>query len=698
MFVRIETKGSAHTMVAYSHSPVELEASKARIVDIISSKRDLLALILLSIVIRIPRVPGILGNDAFIVLWMGRVLSEGYLTIWTLSPFSLLGLYPFSDYPIGVPLIIAGMMILGLPLEVIVLIISITSSIIGTAGAYYLGVALFGERQKGLFFTIFYTFSFVFLNVTYYTATSRGPFLAILPWFLFYSVKLLKGADTPYWKLTEEGLTLAAESKMRQAFFVLILLILLFFSHGIALFTILYGVVAIGYYVLKRLKSSTFSHWFMKYLKDRSFLRSSITIPRVTEYTHSGESKALHSTKLRRSLLSGESLSWLVFLLISINALILGLLLVPIDPAKTVPFFLSNDTLIGISWNLIIDYGIRLGLMSIFLPIGIFGAFREDRGSNKRLIHFILVPMILFTLPKSTYAAVLFLPVFGYYSVIGFDISRIYFQDRWIGFGSAIFVLVFSTVYLLFVVALPTWVVLFAVLTLIVAVLTTFQALRAWSSYHTTVGRQLRRWKTRTGQGPMNLLDKQGLRILFISVIVISLITTEGVILQGEGHYLSHDEYRIIEFLGEQPTTGLVFVSTPVVGRRLEAYGFKAVLSFNSGAALYYGWIQPADITSNSHFTIGGILQNGKPYAYEGIDPEREVWASLFSLDLTNEASLELAKEIGLEFVIVEKTAYGYSNEFHSVYGSYFSTLLYSTPLACMLVVDGERMCLFKLP
>jgi hypothetical protein len=673
-------------------------AGKSRIPDIISAKRDLLALILLSIVIRVPRVPGILGNDAFIVLWMGHVLSEGYFTNWILSPFSLIGLYPFSDYPIGLPLVIAAMMKLNLSFEVIVLIISITASIIGTVGAYYLGMALFRGRQKALFFTMFYTFSFMFVNVTYYTATTRGPFLAILPWFLFYSVKLLKSPDPSYWKLTDEGLVLFTESTLRQAILVLILLVLLFFSHGLALFTLAYGAVAIGYYFLKRQKNSGILHRFTETMIGRTVLLSDAPAYRVTEHHHSSESKVSYWTKLTRPLLSGEWLSWFVFLLLSISALILGLILVPIDPAKTVPFFLSNDTLVGISWNLIIDYGIRLGLMSIFLPIGILGAFHKDQGRDRRLIHFLLVPMVLFTLPKSTYAAVLFLPVFGYYSVVGFDLSRYYFQDRWIGFGSVVFVLVFSTVYLLFVVALPNWVVLFIVLTLIIAVFAIFQSLRNWSSYHTTIGRQLRRWKILTGQGPMNLLDRQGLRILLISVIVISLVTTEGVILQGDNHYISHDEYRIIDYLSEQSNTGIVFVSTPVVGRRLQAYGFEAVLSFNEGAALYFGWIQPVNITSNSHLSIREILQSGRLYTYEGPEPEREIWISLFALDLTDEADRELAKEIGLEYIIVEKTANGYSNEFYSIYGSYPSTLLYSAPLACDLVVDGERMCLFRLP
>ena len=52
-------------------------------------RQELLFIMVISIIIRIPRVPGILGNDAFIALFMGKILSEGYIVNWTLSPFSI---------------------------------------------------------------------------------------------------------------------------------------------------------------------------------------------------------------------------------------------------------------------------------------------------------------------------------------------------------------------------------------------------------------------------------------------------------------------------------------------------------------------------------------------------------------------------------------------------------------------------------
>ena len=85
---------------------------------------QVLIIVLLSILLRIPRVPGIIGNDAFVILWMARMVSEGNFINWTLSPLSLVGMYPFSFYPIGVTLILGSLMSLGASFEVIVTILS----------------------------------------------------------------------------------------------------------------------------------------------------------------------------------------------------------------------------------------------------------------------------------------------------------------------------------------------------------------------------------------------------------------------------------------------------------------------------------------------------------------------------------------------------------------------------------------------
>lgn len=680
-------EGAIEAMVAYT--PLEYKTRRESIRNIIVYRRELIALILLSVVMRIPRVPGVIGDDAFIVLWMGRVLSEGYFENWTLSPFALFGLYPFSSYPIGIPFIIAVMLNLGFSFEITVFLVSTSAGAVGTAGAYFLGRELFGTDQRPLFFSVFYSFSSVFVNFTYFTITPRGSFLAILPWFLCYSVKFMRGRNEKCWKLTDDGLMLVPEATIKDLAIASMFLVMLFFIHALAVFTLIYAAVVVGYYILRELQ---YNRIIMKIIEGMTSVRLNIKTKRT--YAISDQ------VSLRRRImrLAPENWPvWLTYILLIGGSLILGLLFVPIDPSKTIPFLFSNDTIIGKSWNLIVDYGIRLGLLSIFLPVGILGAFHKDENSNRKLVHIILVPLVMFILPLSLYTSVLFLPVFGYYSVVGFDIVRSSIKDRWIGFLSVGFVVIFAAVYIQYATILPIWTIGFVMAITIIAFLVLLLAWRMWSRYYTIVGRHLRKWRTSVGKGPVNFLDWQGIRILFISIIIISLITTEGIILQGEYKYVTNDERQIFEYLNEQSAPGIIFVPTPVLGRRLEAYGFKAILSFNNDATLYFGWINPSNITINSHFSISNLLSSGRLYYYSGPDIERIIWNQLFSLDLTSTAERELAIELGLEYVILEKTASGFSDVFYSIYGDYFSLLLSSTPLIGNRVVDGERLSLFHI-
>jgi len=781
--------------------------------EALASRKHVLALILVSILVRIPRVTGIIGDDAFVVLWMGLALSEGHWEIWTISPVSLFGLHPFTPGAILVPLLIAPLIGVGLPYEAIVIIVSMSSAVIGALGAYVLGAELFGNKQDSFLFALFYSCSHIFMRFTHFSLSLRGPFLAILPLFLLYCVRVVRIRESDFWVLKDDGVSRASQSVRRYVALSALLYLVLLLTHGLGIFVVAYAAVVIGYYILRGLKNILQTAWTTttgEEALDPKGLMSvdTVTLPlrtreeilastewlkaipkRIPEMddillmivkkelrtTHelydrvlkAGEiapadqaeaklrialmdrielvirqvdyeiesrssegavepviekpgspisaeigefpsdvSDARHSERTLR-LLGGrlefrvalsDLVSWTVFILLIGGAYFVGTRLLPIQAAKTAPLLgLSNTSLLGLSINLVVDYGIRLGLWSIFFPIGALGAFYKDRGRDRRIIHYLLVPGIMFTLPMSTYASVLFLPVFGYYSVIGFNVIQGSLRPRWIGVFSLTFVVAFSSSYQLIVVLTPFWISLLIALIIILSLATIVDRLRRWYSYQTVIGKTLRKWKSVVGQGPVASLDKLGLLVFVLSIIIISLLTTEGLLLNSENPYLSDDEKRIIDFLDSQISPGITFVPTPVIGRRMEAYGFPAVRSFNDGAALYFGWTDPANVTSNSRLSLGEFLVTGTLYVYEGVTPERELYGAFFSANMTNLPEYERAKERGLEFVIVEKNEDGYSDMFHSVYGETFCPLLYSAPLACELVVDGQRMSLFRL-
>ena len=619
--------------------------------------RWIISLLILNIVLIMPRIPGIIGSDAFVALWLGSVLSEGYVVNWTLSPLSLFGLYPFAIYPIGLPLVIAGFLNIGLTYEAIVLIVNLSSCILGTLGSYKLGTELFETEKDALLFTAFYCLSNLFLRFSYYTISPRGPFLAILPWFLLFSVRF------------------ARLRLRRYAILTLLMYTALSLIHGLAIYLLSFAGVFLVYILLVRFQQSKVFGSIRIWIVGQN--------PNSTNELDEGGLDtrpkwfSRHNPWLNRDELPNQ----IAFFTLLGVSFILGLLLLPIDAGKVTPFLLSNETLIGLSSNIIIDYGLRLGVLSFLLPIGVISAYYNDKGNDRRIIHFILLPIVLFTLPISVYSSVLFLPVFGFYTIHGYRCISNLIGAHWTSFVSALFVLIFAMSYQLLIVQLPLWVLLLTAGLGIITIL--------WFA-----GLLITRFSFKK-HSP--LFTRYHLPILILSIITFSLISTEGVMLQGDFKYITHDEKDLIQFLSTQSNPGMIFVPNPPVGRRLEAYGYVCIGALNYDAALYFGWITPSEVIANSSFSPMNLLENGKLYSYNGIYPEREYIDLLSHLDLTNSTEMEFAKAIGLEYIVVEKVGNGYSNLYRGPYASSFSGLLHTAPLACNLVFDSNSLALFKL-
>lgn len=611
----------------------------------------LLVLIIINIIIRIPRTPGILGDDAFVVLWMGHIISEGYIDNWTISLLSIFGLYPFASYPIGVPLIIASLNFLGLSYELISLVYSIGSAIIGVIGSIHLGKELFEKENESILFGAIYSLCHIFIRVTYYSVSVRGLFAALLPWFLLFSIRFLR------------------QKKVIYLIASLVFALLLSLTHGLAIFLLIYVGVIIVAYILR----SVAQHGFLqRWLGDIDYTK----VTRQPTTSSSILSLRYFQGKMTRLNL----INWVPYIFLIGFAYVIGVVLLPIDPSKTTAF-LSNNNLIGILVNLIIDYGVRLGPLFMFFPIGIFVAYHNDLHNDKKYIHFVLVPMIFFTLPLSLYSSILFLPVFAYYSVIGFKMIQQTFFERWITLLILITTFSYGIMYNLIIAALPFWLFLIIIFIGGVAIIELIISLKNWYN-------------------PLQYNSRFPKRVfpfLLISITLFSLISTEGLIFQGENSYLSSDEARIIDYLNAQSNPGITFVPSHVIGRRLEAYGFLAIPSTNEDSALYYGWCNISYVIANTELSLSELTTTGRPFSYNGINFEKTLRNRLAFLDLTNTTQWQQAIELGLQFIIVEKLADTYGDVVHHSKGPWFSPLLYSAPLVTDVVVDGEKMALLRL-
>jgi len=601
---------------------------------------------------RLPRSVGLIGNDAFIVIWMGQAVSEGYLANWLVSPLSFFGLYPFASYPIGVPAILAGLFQLGFNSDGAVLLITMVSSVVATIGAYRLGEYLFGDTNDGLIFAAFYNFSHIFLRYTYYTISARGPFMVILPFLVYYGIKYVR---------KRERLDLLK---------TVCLWILLSLIHSLFLFLVLYPIAALGFLLLNRLHGT--------YLKCSSRLDASEE-QGLMSWDRSLV-KILYST-IKRAVDITKRFEMILFLLLLVVSFLVGFSILPFDERKTTPFILTNDTLFGVIMNLIIDYGIRLGILSIFLPIGIIMSFKNSTYSGAKFMHVILCALLIFTIPTSLYSSVILFPVFAYYSVAGFLFSKRWVSETALSGFLLIFLVPFTYLYTTYVATLPSW-----ILISVISIGTLFPI--AILMLHFNRSRIT---------SPTKLKKQINTSIIVLIVVVFSLLCTDGVILQDTRSSMSLDEFSIVDIIGDDPDIGLVFAPDIGIGRKMHAYKIPAIGAFDEDFALYFGWIEPEEIVAGSYFDIGSILVNGKPFSYEGRNPERDLFASLLNLDLTSFDDYNTAIILGLEYIIVEKDSNGYLDTI-ALSGNVISSLLLQTaPMACEIVYDGTDMSLFQL-
>jgi len=132
-----------------------------------------------------------IGNDSFQNMGMSRVLLDTGSMSWALHPSSVFGLYPFS-YPAGVQTLTAAIAIsTPLSLELCYLLVSAGMVLLGVFGMFMTA----GEINRNFIFKFSVAFSFALTPVVFrystWSASTRGPFILMLPFFLFFCLKAM---------------------------------------------------------------------------------------------------------------------------------------------------------------------------------------------------------------------------------------------------------------------------------------------------------------------------------------------------------------------------------------------------------------------------------------------------------------------------------------------------------------------------
>lgn len=184
----------------------------------------LLLLILLNIAVRIPVTPHGVGNDSFFIHWMAQSIIEEGTALWLVHPASVFGLYPYS-YPSFIPFLLATFSnIMGLSIESIILMTSISFGVIGVLFAYMLGKEFSGNELVAYLTAFCFSLSPIFIDFTSWTASTRALFVLLLPLILFLVLRYERTKDNRFLFLTL--LFLLVEASVHRMFLLIVLFLI----------------------------------------------------------------------------------------------------------------------------------------------------------------------------------------------------------------------------------------------------------------------------------------------------------------------------------------------------------------------------------------------------------------------------------------------------------------------------------------
>jgi hypothetical protein len=149
-----------------------------------------LLLVVITIALKIPRVPHLQSDDGFVLVIEANSLLNGTSNQWLIHPLSLFGIFSFSGYPIGSVSVLAFFIAISngsLDLACFYYVSFFSIITIGTT--YGLLEYLSKDHWAALVGTAFYLFFPIVYSFTYNDANTRAPLLALLPLFIWALLK-----------------------------------------------------------------------------------------------------------------------------------------------------------------------------------------------------------------------------------------------------------------------------------------------------------------------------------------------------------------------------------------------------------------------------------------------------------------------------------------------------------------------------
>lgn len=608
-----------------------------------------------TILIRIPRELNIFDIDTYEILWMAQGIVDGALVnsdqTWLISFFSYLGFYPFSHYPIGLPLLLSIFLFLNFPIWLAYFLITLIEITITYFGIRKIAKYLFDNRLLQYFLIIMYVNCPILLRFSYMTVHPRAFIMAFVPWFLYY---VLKSFDSP----SKKNILLS-----------LLFLVLMIFTHRVWI-----GVIA-------------------------------FIIPIIlTKMTF----KKIDRVRLNKN----KAILLISFiLLLNIAFCFLSFRIFNVDPRKIESPWFSNEYNAELVANVALDYATRIGVTIIFLPFGIFDMFKrlykmtnKNLTSNltykeKRSTIFFLYSLffVCITWIFTLYSTVLFLIYLVFYTTLGFNFVIRNFKKVNVKFLSFIFLLYSSIVSLLYIQALRTSVLWLQILALLIGVVSIFALINQKSIS------QIKNFVIRiTSNRNLASISQMSFILILISVSFFSVTVRDATIRSSENEfpvsrYITDEEKEMIFVIKNHGVSGIIFCASDILAWHIGGYGFlPTIKAFHNPQQLYYNWVDKDNVLENSTFNFLEILNFAEIFTFD-YNPETELYETVRNMNLTfYQDQLPILRELNIQYCVALKNDIGKIypvtiTTFGASYSVFLETLTFLSPL-----YQTQNMLLYK--
>ena len=560
----------------------------------------------LSILLRIPKLPYIYGYDGFEVIWMAFAINNGALVsdqTWLIHPLSYFGFYPFSQYPIALPLLLAGLLSINISLSISVVIIDLLLTMICAIGAYKLSSLLFKkEIFRNLFLIMVLFGSKDFYNYTYFSLHPRGVLLALSFWFLYYLLKLKNKEST--------------KNTIFSIIKLLVISTLMVLSYRISVVYLLYLVPFVFQIIVTSKRIKPFAQ---KIIENR-----------ITE---------------------------VFFLLLAIGMLVVGFIITPdFDVSMWSPISDNGNTTAQII-SLGMVYFSSLGVMLIFLPIGLFSIFflRKDNNFDKRPFLFVIISFMALSWKIPVYSIVLFLPVYVWISVLGIKQTVSFLRKRGrsnkfsfllcasiVGVTSVLVHVIYISI--IVYVKITYYVVLGAI-----GVYVLFFIMRKY-----ILGFKRMQWV-----------------LVFMLIMIMGNILFLQTAYEGQENYASlwkapysfdfsqnhitNDELLVIDYIKSEGINGTILTSSTTLSRRIGGAGFLPTIpGYHTEHPLYYGWISANSVISSTYFSFRGFIETFS-LGYYGSSYEDQVLSQVRGLNITRAYTINTLVSLSIQYIVAIK-------------------------------------------